>query len=302
MNIFITGGTGLIGQALIQEILQSQNESKIWVLTRDKARARQQLPDKVELIEQLHDIRFSDLDVVVNLAGAPIVDKRWSDKQKLNLCHSRWHLTQAIVEKIDSECQPEQKLRFISGSAVGIYGRQDSKIITEEFTGYFSEFSHHLCQKWEDIASSSSRFDVALLRTGIVLSDKGGALKKMLLPFKLGLGGRIASGEQFMPWIHIDDMIQGILFLIDHPVITGPVNFTAPNPVSNSVFSQTLAQTLKRAAIFPVPEFVLRMLLGEMADLVVFGQNVHPHKLLGSGFKFKFSQLPSAMADLLLKK
>ena len=157
-----------------------------------------------------------------------------------------------------------------------------------------------LCQRWEQIALSTEKASTVLLRTGIVLSPEGGALKKMLMPFKLGLGGRMADGTQMMPWIHIEDMVNAILFLIDNPELQGPFNMTAPEPVSNNEFSSTLAKSLRRPSLFPMPEFVLRTLMGEMADLLVYGQNAVPQRLIDSGFSFQHPKLRGALEDLLV--
>lgn len=306
MKILVTGGTGLIGQAFINHSLANTNHSlansaqhEFTVLTRNKSKAQQLFSKMVAIIDDLSQVNMADFDVVINLAGEPIVNKRWSNGQKRILCQSRWQITEQLVNKINKERSPEQPIRFISGSAVGIYGRQPKGLITETHSPHFPEFSHTLCQRWEDIALQAKHANVALLRTGIVLSHKGGALDKMLLPFKLGLGGKIASGEQFMPWIHLIDMIDGIQFLIDHPVLNGPFNFTAPHPVNNVEFSKTLANALNRPCLFPVPEFVLRIAMGEMADLLVYGQNAIPENLVKAGFTFKYETLNKALDEVV---
>ena len=300
MKILITGGTGLIGRALLQALYSGFDKPEVIVLTRDPVHGRGLVPAAVKLEQDLSKINFSELDAVVNLAGEPIVEKRWNEAQKQRLCESRWRLTERIVDKINQECAEQRPIRFISGSAVGFYGRQDTQIITEEFKKPFPEFCHALCQRWEDIASQAKPANTSILRTGIALSPQGGALKKMLLPFKLGMGGKVASGEQYMPWIHIDDMVAGIIYLLKHPVLTGPYNMTAPHPVTNLVFSKTLAKTLGRPCIMPMPEFAINLLLGEMAELLVYGQNVIPQKLLDAGFHFKYPTLDKALKHLLL--
>lgn len=295
MNILITGGTGLIGSALIDEFVDEHNIS---VLTRQYS----SIPpnNKVSYIHDLNDIDFSNLDVVINLAGEPIVNKRWSDRQKDILCNSRWDITQALVDHIDA-VRDKKKIRFISGSAVGFYGRQYNMPISEDHEHTYPEFSHMLCQRWEQIAQSSKATNPVILRTGIVLSHKGGALSKMLLPFKLGLGGPVASGEQIMPWIHIDDMVGAIKFIMEHDTLQGPLNLTAPSPVSNKKFSKTLARCLRRPCLFPMPEFVLRLAMGEMADLLVYGQNAVPSALQAAGYQFKYTSIEPAMTDIVSK-
>ena len=297
MNILITGGTGLIGRALIQHL----HADRIIVLTRNLASAAKRLPQNIELVTTLADVNFDELDVVVNLAGEAIVDKRWSSAQKDIICQSRWQVTQSLVEKMQSATKPPHC--FISGSAIGFYGRQNASAIDENHQNVYNEFSHHICKKWEDIALSaqSDKTRVCILRTGIVLANNGGALQKMLPAFKFGLGGPIADGKQFMSWIHIDDMIAVILAAIYQPSLTGIINATAPMPVSNQEFSKTLSKVLSRPCIFRVPAFMLRILMGESADLVLYGQNVLPQKLLKNNFKFQYPALQVALKQLLLK-
>lgn len=293
MNIFITGGTGLIGQQLVNSL---KPDHKLSVLTRSPERMSAQ--DNVEYMADFSDLDFSQFDAVINLAGEPIVNKRWSDKQKDTLCQSRWQITQALVDKIDA-AKRDKPIRFISGSAVGYHGRQDQRPINESYSSPYPEFSHMLCQRWEQIALSTDNASTVLLRTGIVLSPEGGALKKMLLPFKLGGGGRIADGSQMMPWIHIDDMVSAIEFLLQDTELEGPFHLTAPEPVTNQEFSQTLASTLRRPCLLPMPEFVLRLVMGEMADLLIYGQNAIPQRLLDSGFTFQHPKLKGALEHLL---
>ena len=293
MNIFLTGGTGLIGTALVKAL---QQDNKLTVLTRQANKYSND--ESLTYVSTVDDVKIDEFDAIINLAGEPIVNKRWSDEQKDILCQSRWELTQAIVDKIEASNKPSP-IRFISASAVGFYGRQDQRPINESYTDAYPEFSHMLCQRWEQIALSTDKASTVLLRTGIVLSPEGGALKKMLMPFKLGLGGRMADGTQMMPWIHIEDMVNAILFLIDNSELQGPFNMTAPEPVSNSEFSSTLAKSLRRPSLFPMPEFVLRTLMGEMADLLIYGQNAVPQRLIDSGFSFQHPKLRGALEDLL---
>jgi uncharacterized protein (TIGR01777 family) len=297
MNILITGGSGLIGQALIQHL----NADRIIVLTRNPEKTAKLLPDNVELIASIDEVNFNELDVVVNLAGEAIVDKRWTNVQKDIICQSRWQITQSLVEKIQTALKPPHS--FISGSAIGFYGRQDALEIDESYQGIHDEFSHHICQKWEEIALQAESDDtrVCLIRTGIVLANNGGALQKMLPPFKLGLGGPIASGQQFMSWIHIDDMVAVLLATIYQTSLSGAINATAPSPVCNQEFSETLSAVLGRPCMFRVPGFVLRILMGESANLILYGQNVLPAKLLNNHFKFQYPSLQIALKQLLAK-
>jgi len=296
MKILITGGTGLIGQGLVR---MWQSKHQLFVLSRSRQKVNAAFGDAVTALTDLAEVDFNQLDAVVNLAGESIADKRWTAQQKERLCHSRWDLTQQLVSAIQAAKTPPSV--FISGSAIGVYGRQQASLITEEFDHYHHEFTHHLCHKWEQIAlqASSEHTRVCLLRTGVVLTKQGGALHKMLLPFKLGLGGRVGTGEQYMSWIHYDDMLASIDYLLTQPTLSGLFNATAPTPVSNSEFSQTLAKVLHRPAILPMPAFALRSLLGEMADLLLTGQRVIPANLSKAGFEFKFNTLEPALKDLL---
>ena len=297
MHIFITGGTGLIGRHLIPALLRDAS-TKITVLTRDTTKAKASLPDNVALVTSLDDtLDFDDVDAVINLAGEPIADKRWSETQKTRICESRWQITQQLTDKINAAAQPPAT--FISGSAIGYYGRQGDKLVTEAFTEVHHEFTHTVCEKWERIAlQASQKTRVSPLRTGVVLSRDGGALSKMRLPFSLGLGGRIGDGNQYMSWIHINDMVAAILFLLEHKHCEGAYNLTAPTPVTNSEFVKAYAASLGRPAIFPMPALALKLLMGEAADLLVTGQRVVPQKLVDAGFKFSFTDIGSAFADI----
>jgi len=299
MHYLITGGTGLIGQALICKLLEQQ--SVVTVLTRNIKKAEKLFPISVTLIDELSIEYIEHCDVVINLAGEAIADKRWTIKQKNEICQSRWQITALIAELIKQAENPPSL--FISGSAVGFYGRQNNHTIDETFTQSHKEFTHDVCQQWEKIAShaQSAKTRVVLLRTGIVLArvSDGGALAKMYLPFKLGLGGKVSTGKQVMSWIHIEDMVNAILFIIENSNLNGAINMTAPNPVSNAVFSKALAKQLNRPCIFTTPAWLFKLLLGEMSDLLIYGQNVVPTKLLSAGFAFKQKTVNDALENLV---
>lgn len=299
MNIFITGATGLIGRHLIEELVLNP-AIQLFALTRNKQKAETILAKPVTLFSSLNDCDFNNIDVVINLAGEPIAQKRWTAKQKQKICQSRWQLTQHLADKINNAKTPPHS--FISGSAIGFYGRQKETKITESFELSHQEFTHDVCQTWENIAlSTQSSTRVCLLRTGIVLDKQQGALTKMLVPFKLGLGGPIGNGEQYMSWIHIQDMVNIIIALINNQALSGIINATAPLPVTNQEFSKTLADTLNRPCFCRVPKTVLKLILGELADLVLYGQNVVPDKLLKSGFSFRYPTLTSALENIFKK-
>ncbi|WP_024610083.1 MULTISPECIES: TIGR01777 family oxidoreductase [unclassified Pseudoalteromonas] len=296
MHIFITGATGLIGSHLCPFLL---HHNQVTVLSRNPAKANALLSHKVHAISDINLVDFNSVDVVINLVGEPIVNKRWSAKQKKIIRDSRIDITQQITSAIKACFNPPHT--FISGSAIGFYGRQNSDFIDESFDNPHDEFSHQLCKDWEDaaIAAQSTQTRVCLLRTGIVLAKKEGALSKMLPAFKLCLGGPIGNGKQGMSWIHIDDMTQLILFVIEHSELSGPINATAPNPVSNAIFSKSLGEALSRPAFMTMPVPVLKLLMGEMSDLLTTGQFIIPSKALNHGYKFHHSELKSALNSLV---
>ncbi|QIR05655.1 TIGR01777 family oxidoreductase [Salinivibrio costicola] len=296
MNILITGGTGLIGKALVAKL---QPQHQLTVLSRDKEKVTKVFGDSVAAIERLDDLpHLNDFDAVINLAGEPIADKRWSEQQKGIICTSRWGLTEKLVEKIHASSTPPHT--FISGSAVGYYGDQQDHPFDETLVVHADDFAQHVCHQWEKIAlkGASQHTRVCLLRTGVVLSAEGGALKRMMLPYQLGLGGPIGKGQQYMPWIHIDDMVAAIIHLLDSPALQGPFNCTAPEPVTNKRFSQALASALKRPHLFCVPTVAIKVMMGEASHLLLDSQRALPHALEDSGFKFQHPKVEEAMASL----
>lgn len=299
MKILITGGTGLIGRHLIPHLLTLGHT--VCVVTRSPEKARQVLDARVELWPGLQNISSLDgIDAVINLAGEAIADKRWTDAQKQKLCDSRWTITQRISELILASTTPPAVL--ISGSATGYYGDLGEVVVTEEEPPH-NEFTHKLCARWEQIASSaeSDRTRVCLLRTGVVLAAQGGILAKMLPPFKLGLGGPIGNGRQYLAWIHIDDMVNGILWLLDND-LSGPFNMVSPYPVRNERFAHALGHALDRPAILRVPATVIRLLMGESSVLVLGGQRALPKRIEAAGFVFRWYDLDEALGDILGKR
>lgn len=305
MKILLTGATGLIGQAFIKHYAHLHT---FHVVTRSAKKLNQIFHHEMQqgVLEKVDLTLLIDLnayDAVINLAGEPIVDKRWSAKQKKRICNSRWDITERLVALIKASSAPPSV--FISGSAIGIYGRQADANqtvmpIDEEFTDFYDEFARDICQRWEAIALQvqSDATRVCLLRTGIVLAKSGGALGKMKVPFSLGLGGPVSSGQQIMSWIHIDDMVQAIAHVLTTPALKGAINFTAPNPVSNAVFSKAYADSLHRPCLFTVPKLALRVLMGESADLLLYGQHVIPKALLDNGYEFTHSDINEALVSL----
>ncbi|WP_226572172.1 TIGR01777 family oxidoreductase [Mangrovibacter yixingensis] len=295
MQILLTGGTGLIGRHLIPPLIEIGHT--ITVVTRSPERARQLLDPRVTLWQSLDEHPTLDgFDAVINLAGEPIADKRWTNAQKQRLCQSRWRITQRLVEMIHDSNQPPAI--FLSGSAVGFYGDTGDEVVTEEDTPH-NEFTHELCAKWEEIAlqAQSSHTRVCLLRTGVVLAPNGGMLSKLLPLFRLGLGGPLGNGRQYLAWIHIGDMVNAIIWLLDNP-LQGPFNMVAPYPVRNARFTQLLGEAVKRPAILRVPARVISLMMGESAALVLGGQNALPRRLEQAGFGFRWFQLEDALQDV----
>ena len=295
MKILMTGGTGLIGREFIEKF---NDEHFFTVLSRTPNKAKSLLGKDIDTIGSITDIQdIGIFDAVINLAGEPIADKRWTGTQKEKICKSRWEITADLVEKINASEQPPKV--FISGSAIGYYGNKGDKIVSENTTPN-KEFTYELCKKLEDIANSVKNeiTRVVTLRTGVVLTSQGGALDKMALPFKLGVGGTLGSGCQYLSWIHLDDMVNAISFLLTNEDCAGPFNLTAPEPVTNRHFSKTLAKVLHRPCLFNVPSFVMTIVMGEASTMILEGQRVIPHNLLNMGFHFEYSGLNEALGDI----
>ncbi len=293
MKILITGGTGLIGRHFISAF---HHKYQITVLTRNTQRAQLHLPQDIELIEQLPEQNY--FDMIINLAGEPIVDQRWTSAQKEIICQSRWQITEKIVEMIArAKTKPSC---LISGSAIGYYGETGIESTHENAQVMHPDFAHTLCQKWEELAlKANEHCRVVLLRTGVVLASDGGALEKMRLPFSLGLGGKLGHGQQYMSWIHIDDMIHAIHFSLQIDCIEGAINCTSPQAITNETFTKALGKQVNRPTWFSVPSFMLNILMGQGAELLLTSQNIYPQKLLSHGFHFNHCDIEQALADLV---
>ena len=299
MRIFITGGTGLIGKALIQTL--SLQGHAMTVFSRDINKAKLELGEQIDYCSSLDDLKSLDgYDAIINLAGESIAKKRWTKKQKEKLCSSRWNITRRLTELIKMSTTAPRV--FISGSAIGYYGAQKDNIINEN-TEPHDSITFQLCKKWEELAMAADgrHTRVCTLRTGVVLSNEGGALPVLTFPFRIGLGGVLGSGKQYISWIHIDDMVNGIIFLLNTPEARGSFNFTSPNPVTNRRFCNILSKTLYRPRIFQIPSFLLKLFIGEGATLITDGQRAIPEHLLDMRFRFRFEYLDEAIKDLLHK-
>lgn len=294
-RILITGGTGFIGKELCPRLLNRGD--RLWVYSRQPPENVKAICGRVEAVNDLDSLRSgSGFDAVINLAGEGIADKRWSSSRKQALRDSRIRLTEQLVDLARTwEKLPEV---MVSGSAVGFYGDQGAAPVTEN-TAPHDEFTHRLCNDWEKaaMALAGNNTRVCLSRTGVVAGPGGGFLQRMLLPFKLGLGGRLGSGEQYMPWVHRTDVVNALIWMLDTETAQGPYNVVSPNPVTNAEFTRTLGKVLHRPTPFPAPAPVLKVALGEMARLLLTGQNARPERLVNEGFVFRFEDLESALKD-----
>ena len=300
MKILISGSSGLIGTAATAA-LKSDGHNVVHLVRPSKTAN----PGDVQWDPMRATVDVAGLegiDVVIHLSGAGIADGRWTEERKQLLRSSRIDTTRVLV---DSLSRLKQKPRLlIVASAIGYYGSRGDEILTESSTTG-TDFLALVCRDWEAEASRAAARGIrtVMLRTGVVLSGKGGALPKMLTPFKLGVGGRLGSGQQWMSWIAIEDVVGIIRNAIANEQVSGPVNVVAPNPVRNEEFTRLLAAMLHRPAIFPAPAFMLRLAMGEMADAVLLGSDrVKPERMLAAGYKFRFEILEPALRAAVLSR
>lgn len=297
MHILLTGGTGLIGRALCRHWAQQGHQLTVW--SRSPQRVGALCGSQVRGIGQLEELGEVTLDAVVNLAGAPIADRPWTSKRKSLLWASRITLTEQLLAWLEGRVQKPGVL--VSGSALGFYGDGGERELHESDAPVSEDFAAQLCGAWEETALRAEALGirVVLVRTGLVLAADGGFLKRLLPPFKLGLGGPLGNGRQWMPWVHLADQIALMDFLLRQPEARGPYNACAPQPVRNADFARSLGRVLHRPAILPVPAFVLRVGLGELSGLLLGGQRALPTRATEAGFEFRFTDLTAALVDLL---
>ena len=295
MHILLTGGTGLIGRQLCRLWLGQGHRLTVW--SRRPEEVAKICGAQVKGIARLDDI-VEPVDAVVNLAGAPIGDRPWTHKRKMLLWSSRITLTEVLLAWLE-RCEQKPRV-LVSGSAVGWYGDGGERELTEACGPVSEDFASQLCIAWEETAQRAEALGlrVVLVRTGLVLSAEGGLLSRLSLPFKLALGGRIGNGRQWMPWIHIDDQIALIDFLLHQEDTSGPYNACAPKPVRNREFADTLGRVLHRPTFMPMPALALKVCLGELSLLLLGGQKAVPARLLEAGFTFQFTDLRAALDDL----
>lgn len=298
MKIAISGGTGLVGQALSTELIRNGHE--VFILTRSKTN----ISANPQFVQWLNDgdqpeNALEGVDAIVNLAGATI-NNRWTDEYKHKILESRLRATSEINRIMEELNQKPTVL--INASAVGYYGTSRTAEFSEQ-SAQGNDFLAETVARWETAASAANNLGVrvVLCRFGVILDKKGGALPRMALPYKLFGGGTIGSGQQWLSWIHIKDVVGGIIFAIENKQLSGPVNFSAPEPVIMDQFGKTLAKVINRPHWMPVPSVMLKLLLGEMSILVLEGQRVLPEKLLSAGYVFLFPHLQDALNDIFNK-
>ncbi|MEM6633015.1 MAG: TIGR01777 family oxidoreductase [Bacteroidota bacterium] len=293
MKVLITGGTGFIGQHLVQSL--TQDEHTVTILSRSNRTSKNRYVSYRQWDGRSMPPAIGLYDVVVNLAGASIADDRWTEDRKRELVKSRIHPTQACVDFINNSPNPPKV--FISSSAVGYYGGNREEVVSED-SAPGDDFMAEVCKKWEEVGSTANCRTV-LLRTGVVLGNEGGAYPLMSTAYKMFLGGKFGSGKQGFPWIHIQDQIGAIRYCIEKEGIEGPVNLVAPEVVEQKEFSRALARSLGRPDPFIVPKFGLDLIFGERSILFWGGTKVLPAALKKGGYAFSYPALKEALESLV---
>jgi uncharacterized protein len=296
-RIVVTGSTGLVGTQLVAELARA-GAQVVRAVRRPVSDPHSEVlwnPDT----RQVDAAALEGVDAVVHLAGENIAGGRWTDKFKQRIRDSRVVGTQLLAEAIAGLSRKPRA--FVCASAIGYYGDRGDEVLAED-SPPGDDFLAEVCQEWEAACQPARDAGIrtANIRIGVVLSPHGGALKKMLTPFKLGAGGRLGNGRQYMSWVALDDVVEAIGFLLANPAVAGPVNLTAPNPVTNADFTKTLGRVLSRPAIFPLPAFAARLLFGEMADaLLLSSTRALPQALTAAGYQFRYPELEPALRHLL---
>jgi uncharacterized protein (TIGR01777 family) len=301
MRVLVTGASGFLGSRLSDALLARGDE--VVGLSRDADRARRSNPTVTwhpwnATVERPPAVAIEGADAVANLIGEPI-DQRWTDEAKQRIRDSRERATKNLVDSL-SASDPRPRA-LVSQSAVGYYGDRGDAV-TDESTPAGTSFDAAVCVAWESAARAAEELGmrVAITRTGLPLDPNGGLLKQLLLPFRLGLGGPIAGGRQYMPWIHVDDWVRLVLWAVDGDDRGGTYNATAPNPVTNAELSKTLGRVLGRPAVMPIPKLAMKLRFGnELGEVVAGGQRAIPRRALDAGFEFAHPELEPALRDLL---
>lgn len=305
MRILVTGGTGFVGQRLVKKLHAEGHEIVILTRNPDKARLKESTDATFHrwdgISEDVPPEALKGVQAVVNLMGENIANKRWSDAQKRKLEKSRIDATKKLVEAIENNCTEPLEV-FISASATGYYPTNSGKVLDEDSQGG-NGYLAKLCKDWEEATSGLTKAKRKIIsRTGVILGPESGALNKLLFIFKTGTGGPIGNGSMMMSWIHVEDMVKAIYEWLTESKYNGIYNMVAPNPVSNKVFTKALAKAIRRPALFPVPPFMLKLIMGEMSTIVLDSQNIVPRRLLDDGFKFNHPDIEGAMMDLVGKE
>lgn len=296
MKILIGGSHGLVGTALIKSLEAQGHE--IFRLVRHAPGAKTEVewsPDRYSIALA----RIEGFDAVVNLAGESIAEGRWTDEKKRRIRESRVKGTKLLGDALANLAVPPKT--FICASAIGYYGSRDDETLTEA-SAPGDDFLSKVCAEWEEATALAKEKGIRVInaRFGIILDTDGGALKKMLPPFRMGAGGKIGSGKQWMSWIALDDVIGALNFGLTHDSLRGPVNFVAPNPVTNAEFTTTLGKVLSRPTLLPMPAFMVKLIFGEMGEALLLGsQRVAPKSLIAEGYEFRYSQLEPALRHIL---
>ena len=296
MKILISGSHGLVGTSLINSLVSPDHE--VYRLVRHYAESDSEIewsPDRYSIALA----RIEGFDAVVNLAGESIAEGRWTDEKKRRIRESRVKGTKLLGDAL-ANLTVRPKI-FICASAIGYYGNRGDEVLTEA-SAPSNDFLADVCQKWEEATALATEKGIRVVnaRFGIILDTEGGALKKMLPPFRMGVGGKIGSGKQWMSWIALDDVIGALNFALANDSLRGPINFTAPNPVTNAEFAKTLGKVLSRPTLLPMPAFAVKLLFGEMGETLLLGsERVVPERLIAAGYEFRCSQLEPALAHIL---
>lgn len=297
MRILITGGTGFIGQALCPRLAAAGHE--VLVLSRQR---NPRLPTgAARAVQRLEDLPASEIDAVINLAGEPIADARWTERRKQLLLESRVEMTTRLVQWMAASVR--RPGAFVSASAVGFYGDKGDSPIDEDASPA-PGFTHDLCAAWEGEAGKAATLGVrtCIVRIGAVLDRGGGALQKMLPPFRMGLGGRLGSGRHWFPWIHRDDMAAILQWLVENPRASGVYNAGAPKPVTNAEFTRALGRAIRRPTLLPMPAAAIRLLFGGVSEILLGSQRMLPKRLLAEGFEFRYPDIDAALAGMFSRR
>lgn len=299
MKIVVAGGTGFVGKALVKNLLDQGHE--VIILTRKIPNTAQ--PDRLKYVEWLSKEtptaeELHGSDIFINLAGESINSVRWTEIQKKSILNSRLNAVHELLT-IMKKLTPLPKA-LLNASAIGYYGTSEHKVFTEKDKGTVDDFLSQTVMEWENAAAHATTLGIRTVfcRFGVILDQHEGALPKMVTPYKAFIGGNLGHGRQWMSWIHIEDVVRAMTFVMNQGDIQGPVNFTAPHPVSMEEFGRILASVLHRPHWLPVPGIALKLLLGEMSTLVLDGQKVLPQKLVDHGYQFKYPELRSALKNI----